>query len=288
MTNGNTGTIEVLQPTEHIAFKLDRKNETIDLVELASLFAGIGAQFDDFLKREHPEVHGHVQIGIRKLREGSLEGDIVALIGYGIIAGMDYAAILSEFMRLFRHRLGLLSSGEFLDGAKKSDLGHFTDMAKCVANDQDANMSFEYDRYDKEGRLRESITARVDTQGAKTIIDTAERQKEELDKTQGVDYSRVLMCFTRADIGDAKIDRRSGEKVVIDEISAKELALIYQSELAEERIKSEIRDVASVFQKGFLVDVNVRTRKGTPVAYAVVNVHDVVDLPNEEDNDHTA
>ena len=288
MANGNTIGIDISQPNEHIAFKLDRKNEIIDLAELASLFAGIGAQFDDFLKREHPDVHGHAQIGIRKLREGSIEGDIVAHIGYGIIAGMDYAVILSDFMRLLRHRLGILSSGEFLEGARKSDLRHFTEMVKCVANDQDAKLSFEHDRYDKEGKLRESIAVRVDTQGARTIIETAENQKDELDKTQGADYARVLMCFTRADIGDAKIDKRSGEKVVIDEISTKELALIYQSEIAEERIKSEIRDVASVFQKGFVVDVNVRTRKGTPVAYAVINVHDIVDLPDGEDNDYTA
>ncbi len=119
----------------------------------------------------------------------------------------------------------------------------------------------------------------LDTHNAKQIIKTAEEQKVELDKTEGVDRERVMMVFTRADVGDAALDRKSGELVLIEEITDKSLALIYQSKLAEQRIKSEIRDADSVFRKGFVVNVNIRTVRGKPVAYAVVHVEDVFDLP---------
>jgi hypothetical protein len=78
----------------------------------------------------------------------------------------------------------------------------------------------------------------------------------------------------------AGVGKRSGERVVIDEISEKPLSLIYGSELAEQRIKHEIREAdENVYKKGFVVDVNVRSVGGKPVAYAVTNIHQVIDLP---------
>jgi hypothetical protein len=35
----------------------------------------------------------------------------------------------------------------------------------------------------------------------------------------------------------------------------------------------------NVFKKGFVVDVNVRSIGGRPIAYAVTNVHQIIDLP---------
>jgi hypothetical protein len=69
--------------------------------------------------------------------------------------------------------------------------------------------------------------------------------------------------------------------VKIEEISDRSLALVYGSELAEQRIKHEIREAdENVYKKGFVVDVNVRSTGGRPVAYAATHVHQVVDLPD--------
>lgn len=74
-------------------------------------------------------------------------------------------------------------------------------------------------------------------------------------------------------------------RVIIESISETDLPLIYASDLAEQRIKHEIRVAdENVFKKGFVVDVNVETRNGNPIAYRVTNVHQVIDLP--DDNDH--
>ena len=81
----------------------------------------------------------------------------------------------------------------------------------------------------------------------------------ELEAPSDADHKRVLMVFTRTDVGDAAIGKRSGERVVIEELSAKPLALMYASELAEQRLKHEIREAEdNVYKKGFVVDVNVR------------------------------
>jgi hypothetical protein len=53
--------------------------------------------------------------------------------------------------------------------------------------------------------------------------------------------------------------KRTGERVAIEEISPRDLPLIYASDLAEQRIKHEVREADdNVYKKGFIVDVNVQ------------------------------
>ena len=89
------------------------------------------------------------------------------------------------------------------------------------------------------------------------------------------------MRFTRSDIGGVTVGKPSGKRVKIEEISDRSLPLVYGSELAEERIKHEIREAdENVYKKGFIVDVNVKSTGGRPVAYAITNVHQIIDLPD--------
>lgn len=72
------------------------------------------------------------------------------------------------------------------------------------------------------------------------------------------------MVFTQANIKNATVGKRSGER------------------LAEQKIKHEIREADdNLFKKGFIVDVNIELRGGKPVAYRVTNLHDVIDLPDD-------
>ena len=87
------------------------------------------------------------------------------------------------------------------------------------------------------------------------------------------------MTFKRSDIRDAGIGARSGERVVIEQISERDLALIYGSRLAEEQIKDQMRNTdENIYHKGFVVDVNVTTKGGDPVAYSIKHVHQIINL----------
>ena len=88
--------------SDHITIKLTRANEVIDLEDFAAMFAGLGSQFDDFLKQEYPEVHGHASMGIRELREGSIIAELAAVIVPSAIATMDATVVVRDFMVLTR------------------------------------------------------------------------------------------------------------------------------------------------------------------------------------------
>ena len=111
-----------------------------------------------------------------------------------------------------------------------------------------------------------------------------EDRRRELNMTEGAEHRRVLMMFTRSDVRDATVGKRSDDRVVIPELSNRRLAVIYASELAEERIRYEVRDADdNLYKKGFIVDVNVRTNASDkPVVYAVTALHSVVDLPDDD------
>jgi hypothetical protein len=89
------------------------------------------------------------------------------------------------------------------------------------------------------------------------------------------------MVFVQSNVKDTEVGKRTGERVVVENILDRDLPVIYASELAEQRIKHEIREADdNVYKKGFVVDVNVELRNGKPVAYRVTHCHQVVDLPD--------
>jgi hypothetical protein len=131
----------------------------------------------------------------------------------------------------------------------------------------------------KEGIFSTEFEAVFTAAEARSAAAAIEEQKRDLDKVTTADRSRVLMCFKRSDVGNAQVGKRSGEKVVIEEISERPLALIYGSELAEGAIKHEIQNSPdNIYRQGFVVDVNIVYAGARPVAYSVVNLHSVIDL----------
>ena len=95
-------------------------------------------------------------------------------------------------------------------------------------------------------------------------------------------YERVLMQFKRSDLGDVYPGKLSGERVIVESISDKDLPLIYETEQAVTEIKGEIRKFdGNVFKKVFMVDLCVDTKNDKPYAYRVIKAHQIVDLLNE-------
>ena len=98
------------------------------------------------------------------------------------------------------------------------------------------------------------------------------------------DHIRVLMRFTRSDISRTTIGKKSGERVLIDDIHPKSLAIMYASPLAEQHIKHEIRESEeNVFKKAFVVDVNVKIINDRPSVYSITHLHEIIELPDDDD-----
>jgi hypothetical protein len=87
------------------------------------------------------------------------------------------------------------------------------------------------------------------------------------------------MVYTRTDVHDAAVNKKSGERVIIRDISPKDHAVMYASEMVEQEMRSQIREAdENVYKKGFVVDVVAQKAGERIIAYAVTAFHSVIDL----------
>ncbi len=133
--------------SDHITITLNRSDDVIDLVDFAAMFAGLGSQFDDFLKEQHPDIHGHARMGIRHMKEGSIVAELAAIIAPEAIAAMDSVLVTRDFIILLRGRFKTLGSGQRLDDARKKDLGAIIQSVGAIARDTDATATYEHREY---------------------------------------------------------------------------------------------------------------------------------------------
>lgn len=267
----------------HLILELDTK-EPMELGAFVGAFTSLASEFERYVKRSHPGLPGEADLYVQQVRPGSVIVEMLPWLSIAapFISEMEKALIVEKFVRVwgnrFRALLGKLNTKEGPE--TRSELKDWADAVAAIARDPKASSTLKAAVF--EGRKKTTRAAfTFTTPEARTVQLKIENRQKQLEKKEHADHSRALMRFTRSDIGDVNVGKPSGERVVIEEISDKPLALIYASDLAEQRIKHEIRDAdENVFKKGFVVCVNVRSSGGKPVAYAVTDVHQVIDLPD--------
>ncbi|MCY4290840.1 MAG: hypothetical protein OXC72_03660, partial [Roseovarius sp.] len=120
---------------ESITIKLDRSDEIIDLEDFGAMFAGLGEQFELFLKRNHPHISGHARVGIREMNKGSIIAEIAATIVPNVINAIQASIILGEFVDRLKTRYDLLGDGKFVEHASKKDISSIIKSIQAVSKD---------------------------------------------------------------------------------------------------------------------------------------------------------
>ncbi len=264
----------------HIVLNLDLE-QPAELTDFLGAFLALSSQYDRYMRQEHKDIAPESKIFVREIRPGSIEAILVPLLPV-LIDQMDKALIVEHFVRLYGSRLSsYFKLGGRAENATKGELKDLMDAVTAIANDPNGSATISAVDFQK-GKATTRASIKFDTSQARTARESIESHKKEIDAVSAADYQRVLMWFKRSDKDDAALGVRSGERVVIEDISEQDRPLIYASNLAEERIKDVMRNTGeNIYYKGFVVDVNVQMKGGKPVAYAVTHVHQIIDLPSE-------
>lgn len=267
-----------------LTLTIDTK-EPIELAAFVGAFTSISGEFDRLVQQKFPESKTEVTMLVKDVRHGSFVADIVTGIAStlpGVISSMDQILIFEDFVRRWGKRFNSIVHGDFSNGgiSTPSELKDWANTVRAIACDPAATHQIEAATFeDGERKVRASF--KFATPEARTALEKIEDRKRELSEPEAKLYIRALMVFTRSDINNAAIGKSSGERVKIEEIHEKSLALMYGSEVAEDKIKREIREAdENVYKKGFVVDVYLKVISGKPVAYSIVNVHEIIDLPD--------
>lgn len=262
-------------------------DEPIELGDFVGAFTALASEYDRFIRSEHPGMNPEATLFVKEVRSASVHADLIpwivggGLVATGVAAATAYNAV-DEFVERLGSRIRTYTKpgGRLLD-TTKGELKDFLDQTAAIANNPGSRIKVSaIEIVSKRQTVR--VAFQFDTDEAREIHARIEEHKREIDHTDRADRERVLMTFVRSDVRGASVGKRSGELVEISDISDRPRALIYASALAEQKIKHEVQDDDSVYRKGFVVDVNVEMRGGKPVAYAVTNLHQVVDLPDDD------
>lgn len=271
-----------------IRLKLDI-DEPVEIGDFVAAFLAVSAQYDRYVQREHSKQGPPARLFVREVRVGCIEADLVPVITIGALLAGTYATMtvantVHEFVERWGGTIQKLGRrrGERLEGATKAELQTVMQQVAAVAAVPGARLELSA-VITKNGKQEQTALRVVTSNEATTATENATEQRLEMEKTTDADHKRVLLRFTRTDTKRGRVGKKAVEHAVIEAISPRDLAVIYASELAEQRIRHEIVERDSVYWKGFVVDVNVEFSRGRPVAYRVMHVHDVIDLPDDDD-----
>jgi len=218
---------------------------------------------------------------VNEIRKGSIIMQLVPVI-MPLIQTMESVLIVDGFVRHYGAALSIYLGGHVKTDATSSELKDFLGTVAIVANDPHGSSTIVSATYHKT-KSTTHAEFQFDTQQAKVARDLIERQRIEIELPAFEERANVLLRFYQSNVGDTRVgSKKTGEKAVIEAVSPKPLAVVYETELAKEQIKHVTRaDEKNLYKKGFFVDCYVERSRGRPVAYRIVAVREIIDLPDD-------
>jgi len=270
----------------HLTLKLDTE-EPIELGDFVGAFTSIANEFERYVSEAYPGTKADPRMYVREVRHGCVEADIVTAIqhaavlgGAAVLSSAENILILEDFIRRWGGRLTALIKNEVPKGELESQpqLTDFLKTVRSINADPKGNHRLEAATYE-DGKREVRAAFQFTSSEARAAEHNIEDRQRQLSKPDIEPARRVLMIYTRTDVHDATINKKSGERVVIAGISPRDYAVMYASEMVEQEMRAQIREAdENVYKRGFVVDVVAQKAGERILAYSVTAFHSVIDL----------
>jgi len=255
-------------------------SEPFEMTEFVNSMTGLSKAFSRYIGQEHPKLVDESSIFILEMRPGSIITELAPYFAWAqpFVAEALAEHVVGRFLKWLESKAEGIIAKEVSD---KRDIGPVSQLLDIVANHPDACTRL-VSAVVKDGKTQDQAVLKFDSTQAREIRTRARELLEQNNEAVEI-RKRVLMQFVRVDQRDVEPGKRSGEQVIIREIYEKPRPIIYETELAEKRMKTEIREAEeNLFKKGFVVDVIVVKKNEKPLVYKIFDVHNVIDLPDDE------
>ncbi len=252
-----------------------------ELVALVGSFAAVANQFDLYLRREHPNLKGAARLFVQDIRKGSIIIELLPVI-QPLIANMDNALIVDGFVRRFGGKIKQYIEGVRDETASKTDIKDLMGAVELIANDPDGKSAISSLEYHKT-KTTTRLTMEFDTVQAKKARETLQLQKAAIDLPAYEMFENKMMVFIQTTVTASDVGRKTKLQAIIEAVHPKPLGITFETDMARERIETEIReDEKNVYKKGFFVDCYTERLNGKPVAYRITAVRDIIPLPDDD------
>lgn len=264
----------------YLELKIDLQ-QPAELYDLVRSFTALGKQFDEYIRIYHPEYAGETKIYVKEIRKGSIIADLLPVI-QPLIQNMDTAPVVDGFITRYGGILKAYLYGQRKEDVKKSDLEDIMGQVAAIAKDPNGSLALSSVDIDKT-KTRTRVSTSFNTAEGRKIEQAAYEHKKQIEAKAYETIANSLMVFWQSNVKDGEVGKRTGEKVVVEDVSMKPLAVVYDSDLAEERIKHETKDGdRNLYKLGFYINGRVERLNGRPVAIRVSEVIDIIELPDDD------
>jgi len=253
-------------------------NAPVELSEFIGALDSMNNQFKKHIKKSAPDLEDSYKIYVKEVRKGSYVVEFLPAL-LPLIEHIEHADIVCDFLYKWKDRLKKYFTEKGRDKkASKSDLQDILKAVEVIATNPNSSQHLDYVVH-KDGKAEKETIFKFDTREANQARKEIKDHIIEIEAITDNSKSRATMVFERPSSTDASIGKRSGERVIIEEIDTRPRPLIYASELSERQIKHELNNSDdNPFKKAFIVDVNIEYRNQKPWAYRVTDVHQIIPL----------
>jgi len=255
-------------------------SQPIDLLEFSASLEALAREHQSHMHTNRPGLDiDETRLLIIDVRKGSIILELTAALA-PIISTMEVTNTAISFIEHFKKfGLPLASKNGRAPDASTQQLKNFGDTVQAIAAQKDGQFIMAA-RHSDGNTIQEF---RVESLGARNIVENAQAQRREIEDRSSSALKRVLMRLHQSSVADPKVGKRTSEKGVIERIDATPRTLVYVSDLVGQRIKSEIlQPDGNPYSKGFIVDVDVETVGGRPKVYRILEVHEIIDISDDE------
>ena len=273
---------------EHIVIYLD-PGGPIELDEFQESLAALARIY----RRQHGQEGTEApqaKLYVTRIVSGSIELEIVpllALLGMPI-SFMDSVNTVREFSQWVGTKLRAVADATLPAGGLTREEGKDLEaFVRPLTGRKGANLKVthaKFRRKEKGPKSTREIVAeyRFDeseiNRAAVNLTKVVEADAEKVASRRTRTVREVLMAFQQADKSSGKERGRTGDRVVISDVTDKPLPVYFPSEAAT--IKRRILEqTENPFTKGYIVDAVVQyAGDDTPKIYSVIDLHEIVDL----------
>ena len=287
MPYADGSSIPFMTEQDSIVFKIER-DTPIELERLTFGMMAFGAEYERFFRAAHPQSEPQeADLLVQRITEKCIW---IELIGAAapILQGMNNILIFHEFLKFMKVRVDALSiPGGRLEDTTPKELDSIQRIAETLVGDSGGEaemLALEYNTRTKDKDVAFKVAFKA--KDSEKIIENARERIKEITGKENNQHNKVLMRFFQTNIADAKADKSTGEKVIIESISDAPKRVVYASDLAGQKIKSAWAEAGqSPYDLAFIVDVNVEEVNGKPRVYKVAEVYEIFPLDEDEDDD---
>ena len=264
-----------------IEYTLHDERGVFELVEFVESMTGLSRAFAQYIAEKHPNLEEEARIFIKEMRPGSIITELVPwfVIAQPFVQELFKEAVIDAFIEWAKITMRRIVHGDTPPPPRTVDaVAAF--VAPIAKNETAVGRLASVEIYD--GRTKSRARLEFTHPEALEVLKSAHEILGAKNNENTKIYDRVLMEITRADRREQKTGARTGELAIIREIEEKAHPIIYATDLARQRIKSEILGEENIFKKGFVVDVIAIYKNDKPYVYKIIDVHDVIVLPDDD------